>query len=82
MSRDDIPKTQNAWLVVRRGTPSKAVVLKKDVAVPSKLDKGEVLVKVWDLCLLLHMTLKFSMQVHAAALNPVCVGAFYLTVPL
>ena len=56
MSTDDIPKTQNAWLVVRRGTPSKAVVLKKDVAVPSKLDKGEVLVKVWVLCLLLHMT--------------------------
>ncbi|KIJ32415.1 hypothetical protein M422DRAFT_265744 [Sphaerobolus stellatus SS14] len=51
-----IPQTQRAWLVIKRGTPSKAVVLKKDFPVPkhAKLKKGEVIVKV-----------------HAGALNPV-----------
>jgi NADPH:quinone reductase-like Zn-dependent oxidoreductase len=41
-----IPKTQSAWLVVRRGRPENAVVLKTDVPVPSKLGQGEVLVRV------------------------------------
>ncbi|KII89280.1 hypothetical protein PLICRDRAFT_139690 [Plicaturopsis crispa FD-325 SS-3] len=43
----DIPTTtQKAWLVVRRGKPAQAVELNTDVDVPSKLDPGEVLVKV------------------------------------
>ncbi|KAH9841922.1 uncharacterized protein C8Q71DRAFT_700158 [Rhodofomes roseus] len=41
-----IPETQQAWRVVRKGEPSKVLRLDKDVAVPKKLDKGEVVVKV------------------------------------
>ncbi|KII89061.1 hypothetical protein PLICRDRAFT_124276 [Plicaturopsis crispa FD-325 SS-3] len=41
----DIPTTQKAWLVLRRGTPAQSVEL-KDVEVPSKLGAGEVLVRV------------------------------------
>ncbi|KAF8507264.1 hypothetical protein JB92DRAFT_2735765 [Gautieria morchelliformis] len=46
MSTDSIPTKQNAWLIVRRGSPGQSIVLKKDVSVPSQLGKGEVLVKV------------------------------------
>ncbi|KIY51029.1 NAD(P)-binding protein [Fistulina hepatica ATCC 64428] len=41
-----IPRTQKAWIVERRGVPSKALTLKNDWPVPTKLDKDEVLVKV------------------------------------
>ncbi|TFY53735.1 hypothetical protein EVJ58_g9286 [Rhodofomes roseus] len=41
-----IPETQHAWRVVGKGEPSKVLRLDKDVPVPKKLDKGEVLVKV------------------------------------
>ncbi|KAF8061553.1 hypothetical protein FPV67DRAFT_1704135 [Lyophyllum atratum] len=41
-----LPKTQRAWIVERRGPPSKALALRSDWEVPSKLKEGEVLVKV------------------------------------
>ena len=41
-----IPAVQKAWLVVRRGKPSQAVVLKEDYPVPSKLGPNEVLVRI------------------------------------
>ncbi|TFY82743.1 hypothetical protein EWM64_g1270 [Hericium alpestre] len=46
MSMAQLPKTQNAWKVVRQGKPEKALVLKKDDPVPTKLKPGEVLVKL------------------------------------
>ena len=41
----DIPLTQRAWIVARRGTPAQALELRTDWPVP-KLGEGEVLVKV------------------------------------
>lgn len=41
-----IPKVQRAWTVVRRGHPSKALVLNDSVPVLADLESGEVLVKV------------------------------------
>jgi len=41
----DIPQIQSAWVVIKRGHPNKAVVLKQDYPVPSKLKDGQVLVK-------------------------------------
>ncbi|TFY78567.1 hypothetical protein EWM64_g5447 [Hericium alpestre] len=46
MTTAELPKTQNAWKVVRQGRPDKALVLKKDEPMPTKLKPGEVLVKV------------------------------------
>lgn len=53
-----LPKTQKAWLVVRKGHPSKALELKQDAPVPtaSDLSQGRAIIKV-----------------QAAALNPVYV---------
>jgi len=46
MSSDSaIPTTQKAWMVVKRGKPRDALVLKTDVPVP-KPKQGEVLVRV------------------------------------
>ncbi|RDB24078.1 Zinc-type alcohol dehydrogenase-like protein C16A3.02c [Hypsizygus marmoreus] len=42
----EIPETQRAWIIERRGLPSKALTLRTDWKVPSKLKPGEVLVKV------------------------------------
>ena len=41
-----IPATQKAWVVVRRGKPERALELKKDAPVSTKLENGEVLVRV------------------------------------
>lgn len=40
------PQTQHAWIVDRRGEPKDALSFRIDWPVPSKLAKGEVLVKV------------------------------------
>lgn len=40
-----IPDTQKAWMIVRKGMPSDALLLDEHAAVP-KLGKDEVLVKV------------------------------------
>ncbi|KAF8508092.1 quinone oxidoreductase [Hysterangium stoloniferum] len=45
-SSSEIPTKQKAWVVVKRSSPKNAVVLKEDYPVNSKLEKGEVLVKV------------------------------------
>jgi len=42
----EIPKTQKVWHATKRGEPAKVLKLTEDVPVPSKLAKGEVLVKV------------------------------------
>lgn len=42
----DIPSTQKAWIVERRGPPPKALVLHSDYPVPKSLKKDEVLVKI------------------------------------
>ena len=42
----DIPTIQQAWQVVARGTPRKALVHVHDLPVPSDLNQGDVLVKV------------------------------------
>jgi NADPH:quinone reductase-like Zn-dependent oxidoreductase len=41
-----IPIVQKAWVNVRRGKPSNAVVFREDYPVPSKLSPGEVLVRM------------------------------------
>lgn len=41
----DLPETQRAWRVVKRGKPSESLVFQTDVAIPP-LSPGEVLVKV------------------------------------
>lgn len=41
-----VPQTQKAWLAIRRGEPSYALRLDNNVPVSSKLENGEVLVKV------------------------------------
>ncbi|KAA1471271.1 NAD(P)-binding protein [Dentipellis sp. KUC8613] len=46
MTTPGIPEKQKAWIVVRRGKPKDALVLKTDAPVPSTLKPGEVLVKV------------------------------------
>jgi NADPH:quinone reductase-like Zn-dependent oxidoreductase len=46
MASTQIPSTQKAWRVVRRGSPADAVILEADVPVPSDIKEGEVLVKV------------------------------------
>ncbi|PSS37418.1 hypothetical protein PHLCEN_2v722 [Hermanssonia centrifuga] len=46
MSTQSVPQIQKAWLILRKGKPSDVLALKQDVAVPSKLSKGEVLVRV------------------------------------
>ena len=43
---EQIPKFQQAWLVMRRGNPEGVLSFRSDVPVPSKLGKGEVLVRV------------------------------------
>ncbi|KAK0495808.1 hypothetical protein EDD18DRAFT_1286241 [Armillaria luteobubalina] len=40
------PQTQRAWIISRKGVPKDALSFKTDWPVPSKLAKGEVLVKV------------------------------------
>ncbi|KAF8504133.1 hypothetical protein BU17DRAFT_58327 [Hysterangium stoloniferum] len=45
-SSHEIPTTQRAWVVTKRGSPNEAVILREDFPVDSKLKKGEVLVKV------------------------------------
>ncbi|PFH52444.1 hypothetical protein AMATHDRAFT_140283 [Amanita thiersii Skay4041] len=42
----DLPELQQAWLVIRRGSPSDALSFRTDWPVPTKLKPGEVLVKV------------------------------------
>ena len=42
----DIPATQKSWRPVRSGEPAKALALTDNTPVPSKLKKGEILVKV------------------------------------
>ena len=42
----EIPQKQKAWLVMSRGKPRDVVVLNDKVDVPSKLAKGEVLLRV------------------------------------
>lgn len=42
----EIPATQRAWIIERRGPPKTALTLRSDWKVPSKLGPGEVLVKV------------------------------------
>jgi NADPH:quinone reductase-like Zn-dependent oxidoreductase len=44
--QNNVPTTQQAWFVVRKGHPSKALELKKDAPVPTTLEKGQALVKV------------------------------------
>lgn len=48
MSSDtaQIPTTQKAWHVVRRGSPAQALKLEAHAPVPSKLEPGEILVRV------------------------------------
>jgi NADPH:quinone reductase-like Zn-dependent oxidoreductase len=41
-----IPAVQKAWVNVRQGKPSEAVVFRDDYPVPSKLPPGEVLIKI------------------------------------
>ncbi|KAK0470504.1 hypothetical protein IW261DRAFT_1516310 [Armillaria novae-zelandiae] len=41
-----VPQTQKAWIINRRGEPKDVLSLRTDWPVPSKLAKGEVLVKV------------------------------------
>lgn len=41
-----IPAVQKAWVNVRRGKPSEAVLFRDDYPVPSKLPPGEVLIKI------------------------------------
>ncbi|TFK93483.1 NAD-P-binding protein [Polyporus arcularius HHB13444] len=41
-----IPATQKSWRAVRAGEPEKALALSDNTPVPSKLKKGEILVKV------------------------------------
>ena len=40
------PTVQRAWVIVRRGKPANALVLRSDWPVPQKLENGEVLIKV------------------------------------
>lgn len=42
----EIPTTQRAWRIVRRGTPAEALVLDNNVPVPKNIPEGEVLVKI------------------------------------
>lgn len=42
---DLLPPTQQAWRIVRRGTPAHALVL-EDIPIPNKIPAGEVLVKI------------------------------------
>lgn len=42
----ELPKTQRAWLVHRRGSPSQALRLTDEAPVPQQLPKGEVLVHI------------------------------------
>jgi NADPH:quinone reductase-like Zn-dependent oxidoreductase len=42
----ELPETQKAWIAVRRGSPRSALELRTDWPVPTKLEQGEVLVKV------------------------------------
>ena len=41
-----IPKTQKAWIIVRKGDPSAALSLKEDYPVPTDLGSNDVLVKI------------------------------------
>ncbi|KAF8884016.1 hypothetical protein BD779DRAFT_1674317 [Infundibulicybe gibba] len=41
-----LPNSQRAWLVTRRGAPETALVYRSDVPLPSRLGRGEVLIKV------------------------------------
>lgn len=41
-----LPETQQAWIIERRGPPSKALSLRSDWEVPTQLNEGQVLVKV------------------------------------
>lgn len=41
-----IPATQRAWIIERRGPPARALKLRSDWEVPTKLNQGEVLVKI------------------------------------
>ncbi|KAG6831298.1 hypothetical protein H0H92_011505 [Tricholoma furcatifolium] len=41
-----LPLSQRAWIVERRGPPAKALTLRSDWPVPSKLKQGDVLVRV------------------------------------
>ena len=45
-TRRALPQSQKAWMIVRKGKPSEALVLEKAAEVPSKLAKGEVLIRV------------------------------------
>ncbi|KAJ3536779.1 hypothetical protein NM688_g6791 [Phlebia brevispora] len=45
-SSTQIPKTQKAWVAVRRGKPSDALICDENAKVPSNLEPGEILVKV------------------------------------
>lgn len=42
----NLPSVQHAWRIVRRGDPTKALVLDTNFPVPTKIPNGEVLVKV------------------------------------
>ncbi|KAI0343538.1 NAD-P-binding protein [Trametopsis cervina] len=46
MSTTEIPKKQQAWIVVRRGEPKDAVKFTDQREVPSKIPKGHALIKV------------------------------------
>ena len=42
----NIPATQKAWIIERRGLPASSLKLRNDWEVPNKLKQGEVLVKI------------------------------------
>lgn len=54
-----IPDVQRAWVVVRRGKPADAIILKNDWPVSKNLEQGEVLVRV-EAAALNPMSVKFS----------------------
>ncbi|KAL0947086.1 hypothetical protein HGRIS_013227 [Hohenbuehelia grisea] len=46
MASNLVPSVQRAWVVVKRGHPSKALALKEDYPVQKTLRKGDVLLKI------------------------------------
>jgi len=65
----EIPDTQHAWTVVRRGTPTEALQLKADWPVPNKLEEGEVFVKVQAAALNPVCVRYLSLIIHVSTLS-------------
>lgn len=42
----NLPSVQQAWRIIRKGAPAKALILDLDFPVPTKIPAGEILVKV------------------------------------